>query len=138
MALGEGLGSPILRTTLDGLWTENCKVGGLCGRGTLGGSSGQMCDTSNGKKNDRTYCGQCKYGWRHPTAAANDWCCTWNDFTKNKDCKCQAEYAPECAKKSSITETGESNDKNISIYKVFIQILLKFDNLINKISIISE
>ena len=102
----------MLRTTLDGLWTQNCKVGGLCGRGNRGGNEAIRCDTRAKHKNWDDYCGQCLYGWRRPDIF-NDWCCTWTDFINNRDCKCQAEYAPECQRISSITQSGVGRERSI-------------------------
>ena len=93
-------------------WRQNCKAVDWqwynsnnkladieCGRGTRGGDKGITCDSRDSKKDEPDYCGQCKYGWRRPWMNLNDWCCTWDDLMNSKwntDCKCQAEYAPNC------------------------------------------
>ena len=83
---------------LQGNWTINCKKDGLCGGGTRG--QGNLCDTRDYKKGQPDYCGKCKYGWRLPVGSWNDWCCSWNDFIRAKDCKCEAKFAPECLSNS--------------------------------------
>ena len=84
--------------TLQGAWTRNCKVDGLCGGGTRG--AGNKCDARDCKKGQPDYCGKCKYGWRRPIDPKlpiwDHWCCSWIDFIHSKDCKCDAKFAPEC------------------------------------------
>merc|ERR1719312_1902434 len=86
----------MLRTTQQGKWRQNCKRGGICGRGTRGGYEVTKCYTRDSKKNEPDYCGQCRFGWRRPLVSVNDWCCTELDLKIHRDCKCQAEYASEC------------------------------------------
>ena len=94
----ETLGNQMQWNTLQGSWTKNCKVDGLCGGGTR--DAGNKCDTRDYKKGQPDYCGKCKYGWRRPMVPwvpiIDDWCCSWYDFTHRKDCKCDAKFAPEC------------------------------------------
>ena len=102
-----------MATTVEGNWRKNCNPGGLCGRGTRGAPITAACDTRNSKKNDPDYCGQCKYGWRRPFLNLNDYCCTWEEWKYGNDCKCQAEYAPNCPVASS-TSGEKSNFYSIN------------------------
>ena len=106
--IGEGLGSPILRAAAQGKWRQNCKWNGRCGRGHRGGEQAATCDTSDSKKDQSDYCGQCEYGWRRPNWNLNDWCCTVRDLRTSSDCKCQEEYALEC--KQAISTAGEKSN----------------------------
>ena len=96
-----------------GSWRENCNPGGLCGRGNRGADMWwAMCDTSNSKKNDPDYCGQCKYGFKSPMGEMGpiDVCCTFYDFLRRNvyHCLCQAEYAPNCP--VALSASGEKSN----------------------------
>jgi len=116
-----------------GSWRENCNPGGLCGRGNRGTDMWwAICDTSNSKKNDPDYCGQCKYGFRTVMGAmgAFDSCCTLDEVLKNKKgyCLCQAEYAPNCPaalSTSGVVGSGAPTGEN-HLWSPNVETVLKY------------
>ena len=94
--LSLGLTDQYTASQVPGRWTENCKPDGKCGGGNRGN---HHCQVKDSYKYDYRYCGKCELGWRY--VWPHYWCCSWNDYTVYKDCKCPASTAGECQSVSS-------------------------------------